>query len=373
MDSRRASSCAGRFGGDRRDARWARDVCSSRRAVASSHRRESRSRRSTSDASRISCSAGSISIRRRGSTGRRHADASSARCTVSRETRSAGSTTTSPRDSIRTIPTRSRDSSPLASSFGSAVARRRPTSRQTSRRPFVRRGTARAWIASADAPPLGEHARQVLGALQRDGASFFDELRTSSELTSRSLRDALRELVGAGLVDQRHDRVDATRSFAGGRSCRRATARSPIRRVGFRPTSRRRPIDTSCSDVPTCDGFRAGSVPTRKARSRRIGRVAGRSCAHRACSGPRLTRARSAELDCSAMAGALRRRRAGDVAARASDDCVARDLSRAQASRVPRRSASRLLRARTLRCAVRAPRSGRDACDRRRRTMRPPS
>ncbi|HEX8942728.1 MAG TPA: DEAD/DEAH box helicase [Gemmatimonadaceae bacterium] len=65
---------------------------------------------------------------------------------------------------------------------------------------FVRRGTARAWISTAETPPLSEHATTVLGVLERDGASFFDELLSASALTSRNLRDALRELVGAGLV-----------------------------------------------------------------------------------------------------------------------------------------------------------------------------
>src|SRR5437773_705321 len=65
---------------------------------------------------------------------------------------------------------------------------------------FVRRGSARAWISSTDTPPLGENAQRALDALQRDGASFFDELLTSSTLTTRGLRDALRELAGAGLV-----------------------------------------------------------------------------------------------------------------------------------------------------------------------------
>ncbi len=75
---------------------------------------------------------------------------------------------------------------------------------------FVRRGSARAWIRAADIPPLSEHAQQVLGALQQEGASFFDELLASSSLTSRQLRDALRELVGASLVT--NDTVDALRS-----------------------------------------------------------------------------------------------------------------------------------------------------------------
>jgi ATP-dependent Lhr-like helicase len=45
--------------------------------------------------------------------------------------------------------------------------------------------------------------------LQRDGASFFDEILSSSALTSRQLRDALRELVGAGLVT--NDTMEALR------------------------------------------------------------------------------------------------------------------------------------------------------------------
>jgi ATP-dependent Lhr-like helicase len=65
---------------------------------------------------------------------------------------------------------------------------------------FLRRGTARAWIPVAEETTLSEMAQQVLDALQRDGASFFDELTSATALTARRLRDALRELVGAGLV-----------------------------------------------------------------------------------------------------------------------------------------------------------------------------
>ncbi len=65
---------------------------------------------------------------------------------------------------------------------------------------FVRRGTARAWIPLEETPPVSDAARQILDALERDGASFFDELLASTSLSSRVLRDALRELVGAGLV-----------------------------------------------------------------------------------------------------------------------------------------------------------------------------
>ncbi len=65
---------------------------------------------------------------------------------------------------------------------------------------WLRRGTARAWIPAIAQRPLSDHAKRVLESLERDGASFFDELLATTVLTSRRLRDALRELVGAGLV-----------------------------------------------------------------------------------------------------------------------------------------------------------------------------
>jgi len=74
---------------------------------------------------------------------------------------------------------------------------------------FARRGTVRAWISPAVEAPLGEQAQRVLETLDRDGASFFDEMVASTGLTPRTLRDALRELVGAGLVT--NDTMDALR------------------------------------------------------------------------------------------------------------------------------------------------------------------
>jgi ATP-dependent Lhr-like helicase len=74
---------------------------------------------------------------------------------------------------------------------------------------FARRGTVRAWVSPAVTAPLGDLAQRVLETLERDGASFFDELVSSGELTARTLRDALRELVGAGLVT--NDTMDALR------------------------------------------------------------------------------------------------------------------------------------------------------------------
>jgi ATP-dependent Lhr-like helicase len=68
---------------------------------------------------------------------------------------------------------------------------------------FLKRGTARAWLPDTSNSPLSPRAQQVLDALQTEGASFFDELLASvaaTGVTSRNLRDALRELVGLGLV-----------------------------------------------------------------------------------------------------------------------------------------------------------------------------
>ncbi len=74
---------------------------------------------------------------------------------------------------------------------------------------FARRGTVRAWVSTSTTAALGEQARRVLETLERDGASFFDELVSSAGVTARALRDSLRELVGAGLVT--NDTMDALR------------------------------------------------------------------------------------------------------------------------------------------------------------------
>ncbi|MGH7617408.1 MAG: Lhr family helicase, partial [Gemmatimonadaceae bacterium] len=74
---------------------------------------------------------------------------------------------------------------------------------------FLRRGTARWWIASDDAPALSDVARRALEALERDGASFFEELVSSTGLTTRTMRDALYELSGAGLVT--NDTIESMR------------------------------------------------------------------------------------------------------------------------------------------------------------------
>src|SRR5262249_19524389 len=59
------------------------------------------------------------------------------------------------------------------------------------------------------AAALSDVARRTLDTLERDGASFLEELVASTGLTSRSLRDALRELTGAGLVT--NDTIESMR------------------------------------------------------------------------------------------------------------------------------------------------------------------
>src|SRR5262249_21119146 len=75
---------------------------------------------------------------------------------------------------------------------------------------FVRRGRARAWLgAPVEQATLGEGARRVLEALRQEGASFFDDIALATSLGGRQLRDALRELVGGGLVTS--DAVESLR------------------------------------------------------------------------------------------------------------------------------------------------------------------
>jgi len=74
---------------------------------------------------------------------------------------------------------------------------------------MLRRGTGRAWLPEST-PAAGETATVALEALSRLGAVFFDELLADTAFSPRKLRDALRELVGAGLVT--NDTIDAMRA-----------------------------------------------------------------------------------------------------------------------------------------------------------------
>jgi ATP-dependent Lhr-like helicase len=74
---------------------------------------------------------------------------------------------------------------------------------------FFERGTGRLWLADApDDAMLGDAARAVREALRAQGASFTADL-SATGLTSTQVRDALRELVAAGIVT--NDTVEALR------------------------------------------------------------------------------------------------------------------------------------------------------------------
>jgi ATP-dependent Lhr-like helicase len=75
---------------------------------------------------------------------------------------------------------------------------------------FFERGTGRLWLG----PPvpderLSETARDVLGVLRSQGASFTADLAAATAAGPQRLRDALYELVAAGLVT--NDTIDALR------------------------------------------------------------------------------------------------------------------------------------------------------------------
>jgi ATP-dependent Lhr-like helicase len=72
---------------------------------------------------------------------------------------------------------------------------------------FVRRGVGRAWLPDAGDPRLGDAAIRVRDALAQHGASFFADLQIATGLGTYVLRDALRELVAAGIAT--NDTVDA--------------------------------------------------------------------------------------------------------------------------------------------------------------------
>jgi ATP-dependent Lhr-like helicase len=74
---------------------------------------------------------------------------------------------------------------------------------------FFERGTGRLWLAGPpDDAMLSETARTVREALRTQGASFTADL-SATGLTSSAVRDALRELVAAGIVT--NDTVEALR------------------------------------------------------------------------------------------------------------------------------------------------------------------
>jgi len=77
---------------------------------------------------------------------------------------------------------------------------------------LLKRGQERAWLRPIEKPQLSDRAITVRDQLRARGASFFFELQQATRLGSHALRDALRELVVAGLLT--NDTVDALTQVA---------------------------------------------------------------------------------------------------------------------------------------------------------------
>jgi ATP-dependent Lhr-like helicase len=106
----------------------------------------------------------------------------------------------------------------------------------------IKRGTGRAWLAPETGIELSDGAKAVRDAIKENGASFFDELLTMTALPSRRFRDALRELVAAGLVTS--DSFEALRHVSRWRAMPRhvdAAEPDPTRWIPVDP-DRPRPI-----------------------------------------------------------------------------------------------------------------------------------
>ena len=106
----------------------------------------------------------------------------------------------------------------------------------------IKRGTGRAWLATNADADFSEAAKAVRDAIRDNGASFFDELLALTALPSRRFRDALRELVTAGIVTS--DSFEALRLAARWRAMPRdvgAEAPDPTRWIPVDP-NRPRPV-----------------------------------------------------------------------------------------------------------------------------------
>ena len=109
---------------------------------------------------------------------------------------------------------------------------------------FFARGTGRLWLGEplGDAA-LSDPARRVRDALRSQGASFTSDVSTTTALGQQATRDALRELVGAGLVT--NDTVDALRDVLRWRSV------FPLKRLKEPDPARWLPADfTPSADRP---------------------------------------------------------------------------------------------------------------------------
>ncbi len=101
---------------------------------------------------------------------------------------------------------------------------------------FFARGTGHLWLgAPVDSAALSANARAVLEVLKAHGASFTGELASASALGSTVIKDALQELVSAGLVT--NDTIAALREVV------RHKAIFPLKRPGQADPTRWLPAD----------------------------------------------------------------------------------------------------------------------------------
>jgi ATP-dependent Lhr-like helicase len=108
---------------------------------------------------------------------------------------------------------------------------------------FFERGTGRLWLAEPpDDATLSDNARTVRGALRSGGASFTADLSAATGLGAQQTRDALRELVAAGIAT--NDTIDALRDVL------RWKPVFPIRRQGEPDPTRWLPADFTPSARP---------------------------------------------------------------------------------------------------------------------------
>jgi ATP-dependent Lhr-like helicase len=106
---------------------------------------------------------------------------------------------------------------------------------------FFERGTGALWLPRDEAPAISETASIIRTALAEHGASFLGDLQTATDVGPLAARDALRELVTAGVVT--NDTIEALREVVRTRALplKRSDDPDPTRWLpaGFTPSAGR--------------------------------------------------------------------------------------------------------------------------------------
>jgi ATP-dependent helicase Lhr and Lhr-like helicase len=198
---------------------------------------------------------------------------------------------------------------------------------------FFPRGEGAIWLDEEDDPPLSANAVAVRETLERIGASFIADVQAATGLTSLSVRDALRELSAAALVT--NDSIEAlrevvrTRSIPGRSSVARGQAlQDPTRWLpeNFEATPGR-PVYQRVPSQRRLPKWRRPDLP---------GPVAGWVGRWSLLRTPGTWGTRPDEEEHATVARPVCDRHPRLVAARAATGGLARDLPRAQASRISR-------------------------------------